>query len=828
MYNSNYGSNSQPAGQYTQYTGNGQSKFGGTPLYQDQQPGYGQPPQQQYGYQQPAQQPYGYQHPQQGGYAPIDPGVELERHATTHIHVLIRMLNSTNQMGAAIEPFVWAHIPPLVGDMVKDWNIILRELGHRFNEEQLGKMIASCAVLTEIAKNERMKHDLMTYDRGTWDMIMASFTTYVDIIEGNFVKLGGRTNGYGQPQQGGYGYQPQQQRASVGSNGLKTDLFTTTHQQPNKPQQPSLTTAKSSGLFHVAVEAERERVMTQPSSVEQPREEPAFVPNPGQRYYDDSNEAKRPTPVQKPQNAPQPVHTRSNSNAAWNGGNTRTTIPPRIQDGPLEMGSDPIFNQMAEDMHRVAVGRDSDFQYQQAMQQSAQPEVEGIEILTEADLPPLNADLYFDMSPKAEPIVGGDDDGVMEDFDDLSFDPTKPHHTDLDLDAFEARLRVANGAPINGWRLYDRRQHPDARFPITRPFPMAYDVLTQNRYLFLNEDNIIIEVIKAKTMDMNDHIDDDLSVSTEGKRVNILQVLAGVEQRMNISANRREVKEDKEKGISAIVATADQKAFDNTPINTTSSEVTEALIAKLSDKRETTIEGYHERRLTPVFMGAKGMAALQVFSNTLGSIPTFRSFADRVPEALAKMPAAFAKEFTARITAYFNEMVKYRLGSEYQCDDFFEDFSEMVEVMTEELGASILMDKMQAEYKRFARFAKVMPRDAGGYGDVLGSAFAGGDFVVFVTTISTLAVPFSSEEAGEILPTADTASLGVNETDTPRLYGLIKAMRTAGRETFNSDANILRFVTSDGKVYYVETSSFSVEGDVFVVSSQNFIADHLA
>lgn len=835
---SGYANSQQPGATYTPYTGTGQSRFGGQPYdmahrenpvngptYQHRplqsQLNAQQAPQQQYQqqYQQPVQPQYGgnpqtqgmFQNPQ-GQF--FDPSLELERYLNTYVNHVCTQMDVVQGYGNHIRQRLWSEAFNTIPVIVDNFQNLMANLGNNYTTEYVCELMCLAAAATLVsmdpnANNLAMQFD--TYGNGLYRKMADAIPRLQQLLS--------RPQGYGHPQNQGFN-QPQNPQGGFGQGNNNTTLFTTTKEATPAVVDNPLSTAKRGGLWQLDTEATQEQFQ-QPVEHVAPVQQ-GTIPGDNVRFYDDS--AHAPTQAQQQAAQATPVQTPRN-NAAWSGGQA---TPTRAIDEPLQMGSDPVFNQALEQMYHAASAGEAQFQHKQWQTETANPTLHPeFEILNEDQLPP--ADVIMNMCNGEFGNDHGDyeDDGIMEDMDDFSFDPTEPHHTVEALDAFQMRLAYNKGQPINGWKLYDPRAVPKPRYPINRPFPTAHDVLTQKRFLFVNSDNIIIELIKVKTMEMSDHIDDDLSVRTEGSNVNIAALLAGIEPRMNIAKNRKEVKEDKEKGITAKVATADQKAFNNTAMFTTSEEMSNAFIAQMEDRRDTTIEGYHDRRLTPVYMGAKGVAELEKFNHLMGACSSFKIFASKLPEALDRLPRDFEKEFRARLTAYFNDMVQTRLGANYECDDFFVDFEEMVEVLNEELGERTVADKLTSEFKRFARFAKTLPRSSRGYTDVLGTLFDNDDFVVFVTQISTLTVPFTSEEAGTHLPTGKTDSIGVNESDTPRLYGVLHSLVQSGRETYNGDAHILRLITRDDRIYYVDVSAFAVEDDVIVVSTKNNLAKHV-
>jgi hypothetical protein len=121
-----------------------------------------------------------------------------------------------------------------------------------------------------------------------------------------------------------------------------------------------------------------------------------------------------------------------------------------------------------------------------------------------------------------------------------------------------------------------------------------------------------------------------------------------------------------------------------------------------------------------------------------------------------------------------------------------------------------------------------MPREAGRYTDVLGKDLATNDYVVFVTTMATINLPFESVEGLGVVPDEDERFIGVAESQNPHLYKLLTSVATAAHEVFNNPAEIIRVITTDDKVYYVDKGAFSVDGDCYIVSHRNRVAELLS
>lgn len=701
-------------------------------------------------------------------------------------------------------------IDPAIDHMLSRWEEF-QALGGAIGEsymQTMGYSIAANAALEYIDGNQQFRDYVVSrFDQayGKLDMFVRPLE---DVIRranhqyGNAGAYGGHSQP-AQPRPAAYATPPSS-RIQYGQGNADNPMVVSG--DPTRPtaQQQNEGGGHRSGLMAGVTRAKT--TQSEPVYQQPPQSEPK------QQYFGGAS-TRKPTPVQQPTAPAEQTIARPRADF---------TRQPTVSHEPVQHGKDPAFNMALDMMRRTAGGPTAD----ETMQQ--QPLM---------DIPPLSDDEIimqhrYDDSLDDPTLTQGmyhePDDGIVEDFNDYTFDPLAADNTATQISEFVYRL--AHGGSVAGWSFYDPKQPGDARYPVERPFPVVYNALTHVKFTLVNKDNRIIEIIKEKDadMEMQDHIDDDLSVATKGHRVNILEVLNQTATRMNVSENRKEVKENKAKGVDAVVATADRKAFDNKVISTTSNAVADMLVQRLADVRDVTIEGYHERRLTPIYVGEEGVKNLESFQHTVGAAATFKAFAEMIPRAMSDLPEAFVTEYTARLTAFFNDFLTTRLGVDFWTENFFEDFSDAYEEAGNLLGERIAADKFHEEFKRFAKFAKVMPRSTDGYPDVLGTALTQPGFVAFATTITTVTLPFTSEEGKDILPVDGAAYQGVESTHTPELFKVLKTLLRSGQETFNGEANVTRVITKDGKVYYVQTGAFSVEGDALVMAQKSYLINHLS
>ncbi|QXO10859.1 hypothetical protein pEaSNUABM54_00033 [Erwinia phage pEa_SNUABM_54] len=784
-------------------------------------------------YQRPAQ-PSGYSTPpQQGGYdprsaysAPADDVNSVRQTVIPAYKDVIRFVvenfNDPGQNARAgddIAMHMESVMEPSIEHMLPRW-AEFKALGGAIGEnfkQSMGFSIGANVALAYIDGNL----DFGNYIRNRFADGYGRLDLFVRPLEDVLRRAGRQHGNLNGPQQSSpyasqtHGYKtPQSSRMNVGQGKADTPFIVSGDQKPTGGNSAPAGGGHRSGICAAMFSAPVQSQPTQPTAPEQNHaaKTPHYaVPpkEPKAAYF--GGASSRTLKPQEPTAEPvQPTIARPRADFHHQ---------PAVSHQPVKHGNDPAFNLALDMMQRTAgvVSADDAMQHQPML-----------------DIPPLSEEEFIEHHNQAADtgaqlgLYNEPDDGIVEDFNDYTFDPLDANNTATQISEFVYRL--AHGGSVAGWSFYDPKTNTKARYPIERPFPVVYNALTHVKFVLVNKENRIIEIIKEKDtdMEMQDHIDDDLSVATKGHRVNILEVLNQTAQRMNVSENRKEVKENKAKGIDAVVATADRKAFDNKVISTTSDTVREMLVRRLGDVREVTIEGYHERRLTPLYLGEEGVKNLESFQHTVGAAATFKSFAELLPRAMSDLPESFVSEYTARLTAHFNDFLTTRLGVDFWIENFFEDFNDAYTEACDMLGERIAADKFQAEYKRFSRFAKVMPRSADGYTDVLGSSLTQPGFVVFTTSINTLTLPFTSEEGKDILPEDGANYQGVESTHTPELYKLLANLLRSGQETFNGEANVTRVITKDGKVYYVQTGAFSVEQDAFVLAHKSYLINHLS
>lgn len=661
-------------------------------------------------------------------------------------------------------------------------------------------------------EDQRLRADIERFAGQAFDMIAGTSADYASVM--NLRRGGG---GYGS--QGGRDAPREVGAGSYGSRGQKNDLFVS-HSEPTSKRTSNLTSVAGGGITSMFMEAEAESV------AESDRFHWRSTPvdqEPGERAYTtgDSDSVR-----------PDPLRARTGSVLDWsesNGGAQFTPVSsePKPAAEPFQYGNDPVFNNMFDNMQSAAERRDT------AHHNRTEQPMHGVDMVDESELG-LSDGGEVIFQPNYDDLMHQTgNDGVMEDFDDSAFDPYDEQHDALAMLNFAART-LNNPQLCGGWKFYEH--DVDGIVPYDRrvsPWPMAYDALHYVKFRFISPEKLLVEFIKPKypedtDVEMQDHIAELLVVQSKGSSVNVLELLQNTEKRIDVSDNRKEVKADEAKGIEAVVATADRKAFDTSPRNTTSDSIARAIKDKLSKEREVTIEGFNERRLVPVYMGKDGFKELDKFRHVVAGMATFKRMAEALPDAVAKLPEGFQEIYLSRLTARFNDFLRNRLAMSFEVESFTEDFNDALAAIVDELGESTATEKLNTEFKQFSRFAKILPREATRYTDVLGSELATEDYAVFVTTLSTVTLPFSTVDGLGVVPDAEDRFVGVAASQSPHLHKLLTTLRKSAQEVFNNPADVVRVITTDNATFYVDVGAFAVDGDCFIISHHNRVAELLS
>lgn len=786
------------------YSSNG---YGGQrPVYDNSRPDDYRPPQ-------GSHSGYG----NRGSYGSRDVGADIRAHALAFLEDICRGLDAAmnNGSGERLYGLVERALDRQVSETVRYFDNFVRVAGNDDPAIVAGVTTAGVMMANVIQQSDqRVRDDILNWARKEWEIICNTANDFERII--------GRTrstSNYGSRDQ------PQQSGASTyGSGGQKTSLV--------NPQEPAQEPGERK--THVAMTSMASLFMEAEAESAQPTKPVYSHGSDDQQQDDDNHPARNLIDPMRPQTGsvldwmsdrdPKPVNRENEPTRAATYAPVNNTPQPAAE--PFQYGSDPIFNSMYDNMQAAAGNRDA-----AAHAVTSQP-VQGVDFVEQHELPVEGGEVIF--KPNYDDLLGKtDNDGVMEDFDDVSFDPTDPSHDALALLNFAARTLV-DPVLCKGWKFYE--SDVDGQIPYDRsvsPYPMAYDALHFVKFRFVNPQGKLVEFIKPKypegtDMEMQDHIEEMLVVRSAGSSINILEILQNTEKRVPTAHNRKEVKADTAKGIEAKVATADRKAFDGQVRNTTSDSIARAIKSKLASERAIAIEGFNERRLTPVYLGKEGVAELEKFRHIVAAAATFSGLVNKVKPALDKMPETFQTEYRNRLTARFNDFLRNRMAMDFEIEDFFEDYEDAKTELADQLGENTATDKLNIEFKSFGRFAKIMPREAGRYPDVLGKDLATNDYVVFVTTMATINLPFESVEGLGVVPDEDERFIGVAESQNPHLYKLLTSVATAAHEVFNNPAEIIRVITTDDKVYYVDKGAFSVDGDCYIVSHRNRVAELLS
>lgn len=655
----------------------------------------------------------------------------------------------------------------------------------------------------------RLRGDIERYAGQIFDMISGVSSDYAGVMG---LRRGG--GGYGYGSQGGHAAPRETGAGAYGSRGQKNDLFTT-HREPETKRSSNLSGVAGGGITAMFMEAEAENANTH----QQPASEHL---EPGERNYTTGGDDYR----------PDPLRARTGGVMDWSEGDSAAQFTPVNKEPqpaaePFRYGNDPVFNNMFDNMQSAAERRDT------AHHNRSEQPLSGVEMVDESELGLSDGGEVIFQPNHDDLMQQTDNEGVMEDFDDVAFDPYDEKHDALAMLNFAART-LNNPQLCGGWKFYEHDVDGIVAYDRrVSPWPMAYDALHYVKFRFISPENLLVEFIKPKypedtDVEMQDHIAELLVVQSKGSSVNVLELLQNTEKRIDVSDNRKEVKADEAKGIEAVVATADRKAFDTSPRNTTSDSIARAIKDKLSKEREVTIEGFNERRLVPVYLGKEGFKELDKFRHVVAGMATFKRMAEALPDAVAKLPEGFQEIYLSRLTARFNDFLRNRLAMSFEVESFTEDFNDAMAAIVEELGEQTATEKLNTEFKQFSRFAKILPREATRYTDVLGSELATEDYAVFVTTLSTVNLPFSTVDGLGVVPDAEDRFVGVAASQSPHLHKLLTTLRKSAQEVFNNPADVVRVITTDNATFYVDVGAFAVDGDCYIISHHNRVAELLS
>jgi len=658
-------------------------------------------------------------------------------------------------------------------------------------------------------EDPRLRGDIERFAGQTFDMIAGTSADYANVMG---LRRGG--GGYGYGSQGGRETSRETGAGSYGSRGQKNDLFVS-HREPEAKRSSNLTGVAGGSIASMFMEAEAEAETGGHS-----RPAGGHV-EPGERSYSENSEYK-----------PDPLRVRTGSVLDWTAEAAAAQFTPVEQEPkptakPFEYGNDPVFNNMFDGMQNAAMQRDT------LHQNRTEAPMRGVDMVDESELG-LSDGGEVIFQPNHDDLMNQTgNDGVMEDFDDVAFDPFDEKHDALAMLNFAART-LNDPQLCGGWKFYEHDVDGIVAYDrrIT-PWPMAYDALHYVKFRFINPEGLLVEFIKPKypedtDVEMQDHIAELLVVQSKGSSINVLELLQQTEKRIDVSDNRREVKADEANGIEAVVATADRKAFDTSPRNTTSDSIARAIKDKLSKEREVTIEGFNERRLVPVYLGKDGFKELDKLRHVVAGMATFKRMAEALPDAVAKLPKGFQEVYLSRLTARFNDFLRNRLAMSFEVESFTEDYNDAMAAIVEELGESTATEKLNTEFKQFSRFAKILPREATRYTDILGSELATEDYAVFVTTVSTVTLPFSTVDGLGVVPDSEERFVGVAASQSPHLHKLLTTVRKSSHEVFNNPADVVRVITTDNATFYVDVGAFAVDGDCFIISHHNRVAELLS
>lgn len=751
-----------------------------------------------------------------GGYSARNVGAEVHQHAVTFLEQICRELDGAlnNGYGETLYGMVTRSLDRQIDETVRHFENFVRAAGNDDPAAVAGVTTAGVMMANVIQQSDpRVADDIVRYAGNTWNVICNTANDFEAII--------GRTRSTTN-----YGKQNREPAGTTyGSGGQKTSLVSPQEAEtPRGDRVSSVATASMASLFMEAQAEETQNTSSKP------------VYTHGDDTADDENHPARTIiDPMRPQTGsvvdwmsnrdPAPVNRENEPTRAAT--YAPVNPPPKAPLAePFQYGRDPIFNSMHDNMQAAAMLRDA-----QSEAVTSQP-LQGVDYVEQDELTVEGSEVFF--KPNYDDLLNKtDNDGVMEDFDDVVFDPADPSHDALALLNFAART-LADPVACKGWKFYE--SDLDGQVPYDRsvsPYPMAYDALHFVKFRFVNPKGKLVEFIKPKypegtDMEMQDHIEEMLVVRSTGSSINILEILQNTEKRVPTAQNRSEVKANEAKGIEAKVATADRKAFDGQIRNTTSDSIARAIKEKLASERALEIEGFNERRLTPVYMGKAGVKEMEKFRHVAAAAATFSGMISHVLPALKNMPETFQKEYRNRLTGRFNDFLRNRMAMDFEIEDFFDDYEDARKELEDQLGENTATNKLELEFKSFGRFAKIMPREATRYTDVLGKDLATDDYVVFITTLATVNLPFESVEGLGVVPDADERFIGVAESQNPQLYKLLSSVATAAHELFNNPVDIIRVITTDNKVYYVDRGAFSVDGDCFIVSHRNYVAEQLS
>lgn len=414
-------------------------------------------------------------------------------------------------------------------------------------------------------------------------------------------------------------------------------------------------------------------------------------------------------------------------------------------------------------------------------------------------------------------------DGVVEELGDYT--------TTFDFDALfklegaeleRAVDKLIAGKAVGTLELYDPIKHRTAHYPEELPFPLAINPLT-HRKIVVVENGVIRERILERTdVELKDHVDDYAESATEGRRVDIAGIIRGVAQRVPTDKNKTAVPADPENGIEAVMATADELAFPTTVINSSSAAVGDISRNLLSKSLGVAIEGMNERRITPFLVDEEFKTEIKALFRRIGASLQFTVLHSIVEKFCKDHPSEFSRALNARLTGYFNNVLRFAFALPISITDFVEDYLDARDEILNVYGKEIGMERMT---KEFMLFRKTVCADASDFTDfdtVLPASLLGEDYhyVALIDTIATVTLPFSSTDADAMLPNVAIKTLAVTRSQTPTLVALIENMSKVSANAFGRLPDQLRLVTSDNVVFYVYRGTFS-NGDVFVVSRDN-------
>lgn len=415
-------------------------------------------------------------------------------------------------------------------------------------------------------------------------------------------------------------------------------------------------------------------------------------------------------------------------------------------------------------------------------------------------------------------------DGIVEDatdyFERVGLDTVSEMSAD---EIVEFAARVASNGSVNGMEIYDPIKHRGARYPMDNPFPLAIDPYTHFKEVFV-QDGIIHEFVRVK-VNIEDHVE-GLSKEVEGKKINFAKALRNTESRLPLSDKiGKDVIETVSTSRDYTLDAVESNTFPSKAILTTGATLTDLSIQSMEQLTGSKVEGYHETRVNPILVTVEEREAIKAFFAGLIVVASFDSLSTYIAKHREKLPVLFMTTFEKHITAVFNDLLKFRVGAGVQVDNLSDDFEELRAVLEKDMSHLTVNEIMSREYGRFRRFALRDVTAFDKYAEVLPAAYLDkADSMVAITTnISTVRLPVSSEEAMGYLPTTKTEILAANTTNTPILVEFIRNLMRTSLPAFNAPADLLRIVTNDNVVFYINRGTFS-DGDVFVISRETYMS----